>query len=80
MRERMFKMFLAAMRIAIGWHFLYEGLWKLMQKDGWSCASYLAGAQGPLAGLFKWMSAQGWIVAVGDYAVMWGSSSIITCR
>ncbi len=72
MRERMFKMFLAAMRIAIGWHFLYEGLWKLMQKDGWSCASYLAGAQGPLAGLFKWMSSQGWIVAAGDYAVMWG--------
>ena len=37
----------ALMRIAIGWHFLYEGLWKLMQPDGWSCVSYLGAAQGP---------------------------------
>ena len=76
MRVRMFRMFLAVLRIAIGWHFLYEGLWKLMQKDGWSCASYLSGAQGPLAGMFKWMAAQGWIVAIGDRAVMWGLVAI----
>ena len=42
----------ALMRIAIGWHFLYEGLWKLMQPDGWSCVSYLGAAQGPLAPIF----------------------------
>ena len=64
------------LRIAIGWHFLYEGLWKLMQTDGWSCVSYLGAAQGPLAPLFKWMASQGWIVAIGDWLVMLGLVAI----
>ena len=66
----------ALLRILIGWHFLYEGLWKLFQERGWSCLSYLEVAQGPLAGLFKWMSAQTWIVAIGDWAVMLGLAAI----
>ena len=62
--------------IAIGWHFLYEGCWKLMQKDGWSCLSYLSAAQGPLALLFKWMAGQTWIVSTGDWAVQIGLVAI----
>ena len=68
--------FVAVLRIAIGWHFLYEGVWKLMQTEGWSCASYLGASQGPLASIFKWMAAQGWIVAAGDWAVMIGLVAI----
>ena len=68
--------FVAILRIAIGWHFLYEGLWKLMQTDGWSCVSYLGAAQGPLAPVFKWMASQGWIVAMGDWFVMLGLVAI----
>lgn len=64
------------LRFVVGWHFLYEGVWKLMQKGGWSCLSYLDNAQGPLAGLFKWMASQGWIVSVGDWAVMLGLTLI----
>ncbi len=60
------------LRIAIGWHFLYEGLWKLMQKGDWSCASYLGAAQGPLAPVFTWMASKGWVVALGDWCVMLG--------
>ena len=52
--------------IAIGWHFLYEGCWKLVQKESWSCLSYLNAAQGPLAPVFKWMAGPSWIVATGD--------------
>ena len=66
----------AVLRIAIGWHFLYEGLWKLMQSDGWSCVSYLGAAQGPLAPVFTWMATQGWLVAVGNWAVMLGLTAI----
>ena len=62
--------------IAIGWHFLYEGCWKLMQKDGWSCLSYLSAAQGPLAPVFKWMAEQAWIVSTGDWAVQIGLVAI----
>ena len=67
---------LHVLRWLIGWHFLYEGMWKLLQEKGWSCHSYLEMAQGPLAGLFKWMSAQPWIVAIGDWAVMLGLVAI----
>lgn len=63
-------------RSTIGWHFLYEGGWKLMQSDGWSCLSYLSAAQGPLAPIFKWMATQGWLVAVGDRAVEFGLVAI----
>ena len=64
------------LRMAVGWHFLYEGGWKLMQSDGWSCMSYLGAAQGPLAPLFRWMAAHGWIVAAGDWAVQLGLVAI----
>ena len=67
---------LTLLRVAIGWHFLYEGCWKLMQEEGWSCASYLGAAQGPIAPLFKWMASQGWIVATGNWAVQLGLVAI----
>ena len=67
---------LTLLRVAIGWHFLYEGCWKLMQEEGWSCASYLNAAQGPIAPLFKWMASQGWIVATGNWAVQLGLVAI----
>jgi len=67
---------LTFLRLAIGWHFLYEGMWKLMQEEGWSCLSYLGAAQGPLAPLFKWMAAQGWIVTTGNWAVQLGLVAI----
>lgn len=69
---RMAEAALQVLRWLIGWHFLYEGVWKLFQAKGWSCLSYLDGAQGPLAGLFTWMAGQKWLVAFGDQAVMWG--------
>ena len=53
---RMAEAALQVLRWLIGWHFLYEGVWKLFQAKGWSCLSYLDGAQGPLAGLFTWMA------------------------
>jgi thiosulfate dehydrogenase [quinone] large subunit len=52
---------LVVLRTLVGWHFLYEGLYKLWapawSRAGaplapWSSAGYLRGASGPLAGLF----------------------------
>ena len=42
---------MALLRIAIGWHFLYEGLIKLQAGD-WSAAGYLSGAVGPAADFY----------------------------
>ena len=43
---------LALMRIAIGWHFLYEGLIKLAMKGQWTAAPFLKSATGPWADFF----------------------------
>jgi thiosulfate dehydrogenase [quinone] large subunit len=55
---------LVSLRTLIGWHFLYEGYYKLMlpawSSDGkplppWTSAGYLKAASGPLARVFQWM-------------------------
>ncbi|MCE1200143.1 MAG: DoxX family membrane protein [Marinilabiliales bacterium] len=45
------KPLLTLLRMAVGWHFLYEGVSKLT-IPGWSASAYLLHATGPLAGLF----------------------------
>ena len=63
---------LVLLRTLIGWHFLYEGYYKLVlpawARGGtpigkWSAAGYLAAATGPLAGVFHALgaSAGSWI-------------------
>ena len=42
-------------RVAIGWHFLYEGVAKIM-LDKWSSQSYLANASGGLSGFYRWLA------------------------
>lgn len=62
---------IAVVRIGIGWHFLYEGLVKLLYA-GWSSAGYLKSSTGPLAGLFQWMGATPAVVGVVDFLNIWG--------
>ena len=61
---------LVILRTLIGWHFLYEGYYKLMlpawSADGkplppWTSAGYLKAASGPLARVFQWMIGAGHI-------------------
>jgi thiosulfate dehydrogenase (quinone) large subunit len=56
---------LIALRTVVGWHFLYEGYYKVMLPgwtrlgqpvSAWSAAGYLAAATGPLAPIFRWMA------------------------
>ena len=64
---------LVALRTLIGWHFLYEGYFKLMTPgwgpDGqplsaWSSAGYLRGATGPFASVFHAVGASPWVATV----------------
>jgi thiosulfate dehydrogenase [quinone] large subunit len=61
---------LVILRTLIGWHFLYEGYYKLMLpawgSDGkplppWTSAGYLKAASGPFARVFQWLIDAGWI-------------------
>ncbi len=53
-QQKMAYTFLSILRIAIGWHFLYEGLTKLFDPS-WTAAGFLQSATGPLAGMFQAM-------------------------
>lgn len=60
---------LVALRTLIGWHFLYEGYYKLAlpawSPEGaplgpWTSAGYLHAASGPLANIFRRLADAGW--------------------
>ncbi len=62
---------LLAVRIAIGWHFLYEGIAKLL-IPGWTSAPYLQTARGIFAGVFQGMAASPAILRTVDLINIWG--------
>jgi thiosulfate dehydrogenase (quinone) large subunit len=66
---------LVALRLVIGWHFLYEGLAKL-SNPYWTSAAYLADAHGWFKGLFLAIAANATAVTIVDYINMWGLTLI----
>lgn len=59
------------LRIAIGWHFLYEGVAKVFTPN-WSSVSYLLNSSGPLAGLFQSLANNQFLVYLADYSIIFG--------
>lgn len=58
------KLFVTILRVAIGWHFLYEGFSKLLAEN-WSAQSFLSNSTGFLSGFYHWLaSSQGMMNAV----------------
>lgn len=57
------------LRVAVGWLFLHEGLYKLF-TPGWTAQYYLAQSEGPLQGLFQWMISSEVITAIANYGVV----------
>ncbi len=62
---------LSVLRIAIGWHFLYEGITKIIAGN-WSSAPYLAGSRWIFAPVFTAMAANAGIIYVVDFLNVWG--------
>ena len=50
------KIMITLFRLAIGWHFLYEGISKLISGN-WTATGYLANATGPFAGFYHSLAA-----------------------
>ena len=48
------KVLITIFRVAIGWHFLYEGISKLLVKN-WSAAGFLSNSSGPFSAFFQWL-------------------------
>ena len=66
---------IVALRMVIGWHFLYEGLAKLTNPY-WTAAGFLAESKGPFAWLFVDLAASPTAVTFIDYANAWGLTFI----
>jgi thiosulfate dehydrogenase [quinone] large subunit len=62
---------LVLLRVLIGWHFLYEGMVKVVNPD-WSSIGYLLDSKWIFAGFFHSLAANPGIVAVVDFLNIWG--------
>jgi thiosulfate dehydrogenase [quinone] large subunit len=62
---------LVLLRLAIGWHFLYEGLVKVIDSN-WSARVYLLDSHGPFSTLFHSIASNERILSVTDFLNEWG--------
>ena len=62
---------LVLLRMAIGWHFLYEGLVKIL-TPGWTSAPFLAESRWLLSGAFHWIASHPAALRVVDLLNVWG--------
>jgi thiosulfate dehydrogenase [quinone] large subunit len=65
------KLLLVALRLAIGWHFLYEGLVKLANPN-WSSAGYLLDSGGFMKQFFNNLASDPGILEMVDMLNIWG--------
>ncbi len=66
---------LVALRVAIGWHLMYEGVVKIFQP-AWSSYGYLMDSKGWFSGLFQNMAANPDLLSVVDFLNVWGLTLI----
>lgn len=62
---------LVILRVLIGWHFLYEGLAKMMMGN-WSAAGFLSQSKWILAPIFKWMASNDALLDIINLLNIWG--------
>lgn len=62
---------LVVLRLAIGWHFLYEGLVKLMNPN-WSSVGFLLDSGGFMKGFFNMLADNPTAVNIIDQLNIWG--------
>jgi thiosulfate dehydrogenase (quinone) large subunit len=66
---------LVALRVAIGWHFMYEGIAKLLQEN-WTAYSFLIDSRGIFSGFFRSLANNPAALAITDQMNMWGLTLI----
>ena len=64
-----------SLRILLGWHLLYEGLYKLIHPD-WSALAFLANAQGFLSGIADILVSSPGLLNTVDALNTWGLIAI----
>ena len=62
---------LVILRVAIGWHFLYEGINKLF-TPGWTSSGFLSVSKWIFSGFFQWLASNQFLLLVVDLLNIWG--------
>jgi len=65
------KFFITLLRVGIGWHFLYEGLSKLLTPE-WTATGFLAASTSFMAGFYHWMASSPSMMHVVDFLNIYG--------
>ena len=65
------KIFITILRVAIGWHFLYEGISKLL-VPGWTSYNYLNNTTSFASGFYHALASSQTIVSMVDFLNIWG--------
>ncbi len=65
------KLTLIFLRLAIGWHFLYEGLVKLASPN-WTSAGYLLDSEGFMKNFFFSLASSPDVLKIVDFLNIWG--------
>ena len=69
------KFWLVILRMAVGWHFLYEGLSKLTNPN-WSSVAYLLDSEGFMKEFFINLAGNPGLLQVVDFLNVWGLIAI----
>ena len=70
-RTTITKLTITVIRVAIGWHFLYEGISKLFIPD-WTSHGYLSNTSGFLSGFYHWLAGGEALLSVVDFMNVYG--------
>ena len=62
---------LTVLRVLVGWHFLYEGIVKLINSN-WTSAYYLMDSKWLFSGFFHWIVAHEPVLRIVDFMNIWG--------
>lgn len=65
------RIIITILRVAIGWHFLYEGLSKIMAGN-WSASGYLLNSTSFLSGFYHWIAGSPTLLRISDLLNMYG--------
>ncbi len=65
------RLFITVLRVAIGWHFLYEGLAKILEGN-WTSSGYLLNTSGFFSGFYHAMASSPALLKVIDILNMYG--------
>jgi len=66
---------LVVLRVVIGWHFLYEGMVKLVNPN-WSSVGYLLDSSGMFEEIFYSIAANPDVLKMADFLNIWGLIAI----